>query len=48
MQVWILEKQGWEEYFITERMRGSVEELDVDKLVKNSVWLELALNALNG
>jgi hypothetical protein len=47
-QVWILEKRGWEEYFITRHAQGSMEELDIDDLVKSSVWIELALNARNG
>jgi hypothetical protein len=47
VQVWICEKQGWEEYFITGRMRKSMQELNLDDLVKSSYWIELVLNARN-
>ena len=47
MQVWILEKRGWEEYFITGRMRGSMAELNIEELVQSPRWIELVLNARN-
>jgi hypothetical protein len=47
VQAWIFETQGsgWEEYFITGRMRDSMTKLDIDNLVNLPVWTKLVLNA---
>jgi hypothetical protein len=42
VQVWILEKWGWEEYLITERSRGLTNQLMIDDLLQSSYWGELA------
>ena len=46
VQVWILEKWGWEEYLITERTRGLMkEQLTIDDLLQSSYWGELVAQA---
>jgi len=45
VQVWIFEKWGWEEYFITGRTRGLMSELKIDGLLESPCWGELVAQA---
>lgn len=47
-QVWLLEKRGWEEYFITGRTRCLTSELEIDGLVRGACWIDLVVRARNG
>ena len=43
--MWLLEKRGWEEYFITGRTRRSTSELEIDDLVRGACWIDLIVHA---